>query len=87
MIRARFEIVADDYRPLKWPIKHPYWCTGHGFVGGEMSSIIVAYGDDEAYFRELWPEITEFSVFEERTEYTFTERFAKPSWMTDEVPA
>ena len=31
MIRARFYIRKDDcdndYRPVKWPIKYPYWCS------------------------------------------------------------
>lgn len=31
MIRARFHIRKDDcdndYRPVKWPIKYPYWCS------------------------------------------------------------
>lgn len=25
MIRARFRVNEDDYRPVTWPIKHPYW--------------------------------------------------------------
>lgn len=28
MIRARFRVAVDDYRPIKWPLPHPYWCTG-----------------------------------------------------------
>lgn len=32
MIRARFYIkksdCSNDYRPVKWPIKYPYWCSG-----------------------------------------------------------
>lgn len=32
MIRARFYIkksdCGNDYRPVKWPIKYPYWCSG-----------------------------------------------------------
>ena len=31
MIRARFYIKKsdcdNDYRPVKWPIKYPYWCS------------------------------------------------------------
>lgn len=30
MIRARFEANEGDYRPINWPVKHPYWCTGYG---------------------------------------------------------
>ena len=39
MIRVRFFVDKEkcdgDYRPLRWPIQYPYWCTGesaHHFV-------------------------------------------------------
>lgn len=84
MIRARFTIVCEDgdYRPITWPIKHPYWCTGSGWIGDKDAVSIVAYGDDEAYFRALWPEITDFDFFEEADQYEFTSRMPKPDWFT-----
>lgn len=75
MIRARFHANPDDYRPVKWPIKHPYWCTG----SGDGYSIIVAYADNEAEILELWPEATQIDA-EGVEGYTFTSRFRKPDW-------
>ena len=75
MIRARFKANEKDYRPINWPVKHPYWCTGYG----DGYSIVVAYADDEAEILRNWPEATEIDI-EEVSEYIFTGRFPKPSW-------
>lgn len=77
MIRARFHANADDYRPVKFPPPHPYWCSG--YAGDESYSIIVAYADDEAQILEYWPEATEIDA-EPVDGYVFTDRFAKPKW-------
>lgn len=76
MIRARFHANETDYRPVKWPVKHPFWCTG--YVDGY--SIVVAYADSVEEIMENWPEATELDI-EERSEYTFTSRFPKPAWL------
>lgn len=76
MIRARFKTEAEDYRPVKWPIKHPYWCTG----SGDGYSILVAYADDEAELLSNWPEAYDIDA-EEADAYVFTDRFRKPEWM------
>ena len=56
MIRARFYIkkkdCSNDYRPVKWPIKYPYWCTGES----NDCFILVAYADSVEQITELWPE-------------------------------
>lgn len=75
MIRARFEVNEDDYRPVNWPIKHPYWCTGYG----EDHAIIVAYADDEAEILRNWPDAKNIDA-QIRDSYTFTDRFQKPEW-------
>jgi hypothetical protein len=75
MYRARFRAL-EDYRPVNWPIKHPYWCTGYG----ENYSTVVAYADDEAYILANWPEADEIELGDEVDEYVFTDRFAKPDW-------
>jgi len=85
MIRARFMVNAEDYRPVIWPIKHPYWCTGYGGFDAEFNAkyaIIVAYADDEAEIKRLWPD-AEGIDSEERSEYTFTDRFPAPSWFVN----
>lgn len=89
MIRARFKTFADDYRPVNWPIKHPYWCTGEG--GGlddndPSYSIIVAYADDEAEILRNWPEAVEIES-EESADYKFTGRFRKPDWFAEREAA
>ena len=75
MIRARFKANMNDYRPVKWPVKHPYWCTGYCAT----YSIIIAYADNEAEILENWPEAQDIDI-EEVDEYTFSERFPKPDW-------
>lgn len=75
MIRARFRANEDDYRPVNWPVKHPFWCTGYG----DGYSIVVAYADNEAEILINWPEATNIET-REATEYTFTSRFPKPDW-------
>lgn len=62
MIRARFHIRKDDcdndYRPVKWPIKYPYWCSAES----SNSFVLVAYAEDEDSIKELWPEAQEKMV-------------------------
>jgi hypothetical protein len=74
MIRARFHCNCDDPRPVNWPIKHPYWVTGYG----EDHAVIVAYADDVAEIMRNWPDATGLENFGERTDYVFTDRFARP---------
>lgn len=75
MIRARFKAAPGDYRPINWPIKHPYWCTGYG----DDYSVVVAYADDEAEILRNWPEARDIES-DEAEGYTFTSRFPQPEW-------
>jgi hypothetical protein len=77
LYRFRFHANAEDPRPLKWPILHPYWVTG--YHGGGWYSVIVAYANDLAYIYELWPEADEIQV-EQVDDYFFNDRFPKPDW-------
>lgn len=80
MIRARFYIkksdCGNDYRPVKWPIKYPYWCSAES----SNSFVLVAYAEDEDSIKELWPEAYDINVLEKDTEVKFTLRFPKPKW-------
>jgi hypothetical protein len=78
MIRARFFVEDDDYRPVIWPIKHPYWCTGTNAEGG---SILVAYADTVEDVYQLWPDAQGVEVMETTDKYNFTSRFPRPDWM------
>jgi hypothetical protein len=82
MIRARFYANGNDYRPVKWPIKHPYWCSGSTFED-PMRSIIVAYADSIEEILELWPEAENIDA-EEAEDYEFTDRFPKPEWFKND---
>ena len=80
MIRARYYIQKsdcdNDYRPVKWPIKYPYWCSAES----DNSFVLVAYAEDEDSIKELWPEAYDINVLEKDTEIRFTLRFPKPEW-------
>lgn len=81
MLRVRFSTIAGDWRPINWPIKHPYWKTGEDAEG--ETAILVAYADDLDYIYRYWPE-AEDVVGEEVDGYVFTDRFPKPEWFTEE---
>ena len=75
LFRIRFHANPDDYRPVKWPVKYPFWCSGYG----ENFSVVIAYVDSVDELMELWPEASNLDI-EERESITFTDRFPKPSW-------
>lgn len=77
MIRARFKIADADFRPVVWPIQHPYWVTGGDGVGRH---VLVAYADSVDQLVTWWPDAVEIDA-EECLAYTFTDRFPKPEWM------
>lgn len=82
MLRCRFYVNGSDYRPVKWPVKHPYWCTGHAFFcteQGNSKAVVVSYADNEDYIMEYWPDAENID-YEIVDEYIFTERFPKPEW-------
>lgn len=79
MIRARFFVnkkeCNGDYRPITWPIKYPYWCTGQR----DNDFVLVAYGDSIENIKELWPEASNIE-FTETSQIEFSSRFPKPDW-------
>ena len=77
MLRIRFEANEDDYRPVNWPVKYPYWCTGYG----ENYSIVITYCEDKGYVYQNWPESKNLDI-EEVEKIKFTDRFPKPDWYT-----
>ena len=80
MLRVRFKVnLHKDYRPVLWPIKHPYWCIGYS----SSHSILVAYADDKAEIYRNWPEAKEIDI-EEVDDYFFSSRFPKPEWFKNE---
>jgi hypothetical protein len=90
MIRVRFYLpfnkCDNDYRPVIWPIKYPYWCSGEN----ENSFILIAYLEDLLALYDQWPELRGLSDSIVNLEYEtvdkieYTSRFSKPDWYTDE---
>lgn len=83
MLRVRFKANGDDYGPVKWPVKHPYWCSGSAADGS--FSIVISYADSAAYIYENWPEAKDLAI-DECESYTFTSRFPKPDWFEPSQP-
>lgn len=83
MIWCRFYInikeVKEDYRPVIWPIKYPYWLSGES----ETAYIICAYADSEEDIYKQWPEAYDLDT-EEVKSIEFSERFPKPDWYREE---
>lgn len=79
MLRCRFyvgiEKTDNDYRPVVWPIKYPYWCSGEN----ETDFCLVAYVDSMEDLMKQWPEAHDIES-EEVDCVEFTSRFPKPEW-------
>ena len=79
MIRARFYTDEDDFRPVEWPIKYPYWRSGET----HRANILIAYADSVEDIKRLWPEAYQIE-WDEVDEIVFTSRFPKPDWYKEE---
>lgn len=67
MIRSRFKVNAEDPRPVHWPIKHPYWCTGYDADEDDQEyAILVAYADDEDEILRNWPDARDLESLRRR---------------------
>jgi len=77
MLRVRFKANLEDCRPMSWPLKHPYWCTGET----DEHSVMVAYVDDITELMRSWPEAVDIE-YEKVMGYSFTPRFPRPEWFT-----
>jgi len=76
MYRARFLTSDPDPRPVKWPVKHPYWFTGES----DGYTVVVAYVDSMEQLLEFWPEAERVELGDSVETYLFTSRFQKPEW-------
>lgn len=79
LYRCRFIVNGEDPRPVKWPIKHPYWITGYD---DDDYAIIVSYTNDENYIYENWPDAKDIGM-EEMLCYVFSDRFPSPKWFNE----
>ena len=78
-IRYRFKTYSvDDYRPLVFNPKYPWWCSGYG----EDCAVIVAYLTKGEPLEKYWDDAFDIDQTEEK-EITFTSRFAKPDYFVE----
>ena len=75
MLRIRFNVTNEDFRPVNWPLAYPYWCSGFDSDG----AILISYCDNAEYIFCNWPEAINLQI-EEVAGYQFTDRFPKPEW-------
>jgi len=77
--RYRFRTKAlDDYRPLIFNPKYPWWCSGTG----EDHAVIIAYLPADEDLLKYWDDAYDVDV-EDREEIVFTSRFSKPSYFEE----
>lgn len=78
-IKYRFKTYSEDYRPLIFNPKYPYWCTGHG----EDYFIIVAYLPIEEDLTLYWDDAFDID-FVEKENIEFSDRFPRPNWFIED---
>ena len=76
LIRVRFKTIIEDYRPVNWPVKYPYWCVGKSF----FYSTLVSYADGRDYIMANWPEACDLVIEAEVDSIQFDGRLPKPEW-------
>ncbi len=75
-VKVRFKTKSvEDYRPLKFNAKYPWWCSGEG----DDYAIIIAWLPVEENLLDYWDDAYSIDS-EEYEDIEFTDRFSKPSW-------
>lgn len=83
--RYRFKTYAvEDYRPLVFNPKYPWWCSGHGYNSSEIQySIIIAYLPINEDLFKYWDDAFDIE-FTKENEIKFSDRFPKPDYFNEE---
>jgi len=68
----------DDYRPLVFNPKYPWWCSGTG----DDNATIVAYLPHDEDLLKYWDDAYDIDYTEE-DEIVFTDRFRKPYYFIE----
>lgn len=78
--RYRFRTHSvEDYRPLIFNPKYPWWCSGYGEDSDGEYAVIIAYLPSDDDLLIYWDDATEID-FTEESEITFSGRFPKPEY-------
>ena len=74
--RYRFKTYSvEDYRPLVFNPKYPFWCSGYG----DCYAVIIAYLPFNEDLLKYWDDAFEIE-FTEEDEIKFSDRFPKPKY-------
>lgn len=75
-LRHRFFTKSiEDFRPLIFNPKYPYWCSGYG----DDYAVVIAYLPNTEPLEKYWDDAYNVDS-EERESITFTDRFPEPEW-------
>ena len=78
--RYRFKTYAiDDYRPLIFNPKYPWWCSGFGENSNGEFAVIIAYLPNNEDLLKYWDDAFDID-FTEEEEIKFSSRFPKPKY-------
>lgn len=82
--RYRFNTYSvEDYRPLVFNPKYPWWCSGFGGDDDTSYATIIAYLPKDEDLYKYWDDAFDVSCsVEDKIE--FTSRFPKPSYFEEE---
>lgn len=79
--RYRFKTESvEDYRPLIFNPKYPWWCSGEAVDGSYAT--IVAYLPENEDLLKYWDDADDVEYTEEK-EIEFSGRFPKPDYFKD----
>jgi len=73
---------VDEYRPLSFNPKFPWWCSGTGSSGDDEYAVIVAYLPRDEPIYKYWNDAYEVD-FTWEDEITFSDRFPKPDYFEE----
>ncbi len=83
MIKYRFKTKSvQDFRPLVFNRKYPWWCTGT--AGDDSYVTIICYLPKSEDLQKYWDDAYDIYC-EKDVEIQFTDRFPKPNWYKKEV--
>ena len=79
--RYRFKTKSvDDYRPLEFNPKYPWWCSGT--AGDDSYATIIAYLPKDEDLLKYWDDAYDIE-FTEEDEIVFTSRFSRPDYFVE----
>jgi hypothetical protein len=81
--RYRLKTYAvEDYRPLVFNEKYPWWCSGYGENSNGEYAVIIAYLPKDEDLLKYWDDAFEVEFTEENS-ISFSSRFPKPKYFVE----